>query len=158
LYEINDKAEKLRDPEERGSAALRTLALLIKQGDNSSVGDLYRTIGERVHDGGEEFTSETLRKALVDAGLDENLERDALGDESTIDLVLADHNRAVEEVGGFGVPTIILPSGEGIFGPVVTIAPTGEEAGELWDHVRWLTEHDDFFELKRERGERRPGR
>lgn len=157
LYQVNDKSEKLRDPEAKGSSALRTLALLIRQRENAAVASLYRAIGERVHDGGDEFSNETVRKALVDVGLDEELVQEALDDDTTVDLVLADHNRAVDEVGCFGVPTIILPSGKGMFGPVVTVAPTGEEAGEMWDHVRWLIEHDEFFEIKRERGERRPG-
>jgi hypothetical protein len=33
----------------------------------------------------------------------------------------------------------------------VSLAPTSEEAGQVWDHTRWLIEFDGFFELKRER-------
>ena len=66
----------------------------------------------------------------------------------------ASASEAVGDVEAFGVPTIILPSGRGMFGPVVAQAPTGEEAGELWDHVRWLIDRDGFFELKRERDRR----
>jgi hypothetical protein len=54
------------------------------------------------------------------------------------------------------VPTVVLPSGKGMFGPVVAVAPTGEAAGELWDHVRVLIEWDGLFELKRDR-DRKPG-
>jgi hypothetical protein len=54
------------------------------------------------------------------------------------------------------VPTIILPSGNGIFGPVVALAPRGAAAGELWDRVRYLIELDGFYELKRDRV-KRPG-
>ena len=35
--------------------------------------------------------------------------------------------------------------------PVVTSVPTGEDAGELWDHIAWLAARDDFFEYKRSR-------
>jgi hypothetical protein len=41
--------------------------------------------------------------------------------------------------------------GPGIFGPVINAIPEGEAAGELWDRVRWLIEHNEFFELKRTR-------
>ena len=71
--------------------------------------------------------------------------------------VVALTNRdVVDEVGAFGVPTIVLPSSKGVFGPVTAVAPEGEEAGELWDHVRWLADREDFFELKRSR-DRKPG-
>jgi hypothetical protein len=66
------------------------------------------------------------------------------------------HAAAVLEVGAFGVPTILLETGQGMFGPVLAKAPTGETAGELWDHVEWLIRQDGFFELKRER-DRKPG-
>jgi len=39
----------------------------------------------------------------------------------------------------------------GFFGPVITSVPTGEDAGELWDHIAWLATRDDFFEYKRSR-------
>jgi hypothetical protein len=53
------------------------------------------------------------------------------------------------------VPTIVSSSGKGIFGPVISTAPRGEEAGELWDKVAWLLEKETFFELKRDR-DRKP--
>src|SRR5262249_17015352 len=34
--------------------------------------------------------------------------------------------------------------------PLGTI-PTGEDAGELWDHIAWLAAREDFFEYKRSR-------
>jgi hypothetical protein len=34
---------------------------------------------------------------------------------------------------------------------VITSVPTGEDAGELWDHIAWLAARDDFFEYKRSR-------
>jgi len=43
-----------------------------------------------------------------------------------------------------------------MFGPVFAVAPAGEEAGELWDHCRWLIDRGHFFELKRIR-HLRPG-
>ncbi len=123
---------------------------------NEGVGRLYEAIGRRAHDGGEELSPELVEKALKDSGLDASFVWRALDDDSTIADVRAEHDAVVSEVGAFGVPTIVLEDGGGIFGPVISSAPQGEEAGELWDHVRWLTEHGYFFELKRER-DRGPG-
>ena len=47
--------------------------------------------------------------------------------------------------------SLVIDGGAPIFGPVITQVPTGEEAGELWDHVRTLSTKDYFFELKRTR-------
>jgi 2-hydroxychromene-2-carboxylate isomerase len=141
-------------PEPRGfagAAALRTLALVRRSDGNRGVGRAYQAMGELVHDRGARLSEETIRHAVNDAGLDPHVVGRALSDESTMDDVRAEHADAEERVGCFGVPTIALPSGKGIFGPVVSTAPAGEQAGELWDRVRWLTELDGFFELKRSR-------
>jgi hypothetical protein len=137
---------------------LRTLALARREGGSDAIERLYVAMGERLHDvrPRQDMTEELLRGILVTAGFEPDLLERALADPSIEQEVLAEHEALVEEVKAFGVPTIVLPSGKGIFGPVKALAPTGEAAGELWDHVRWLTEQDDFFELKRIRN-RKPG-
>ena len=50
---------------------------------------------------------------------------------------------------------VISVEGVSFFGPVVTPAPQGEEAGKLWDGVRLVAGTDGFFELKRTR-DRKP--
>ena len=120
-------------------------------------GDCTDPSVRRVHESPSESLEESvIRAALVDASLDPSMLDKALADSSTMQDVRAQHEKAVAEVGAFGVPVIVLPSGKGIFGPVVATAATGEAAGEFWDHVKWLIEQDDFFELKRER-DRKPG-
>jgi 2-hydroxychromene-2-carboxylate isomerase len=137
--------------------ALRTLALVQRVEGNAAAGRLYESLGKRVHESpAEALEEEVVRAALVDAALDRSMFDRARADDSTMDDVRSQHEKAVVEVGAFGVPVIVLPSGEGIFGPVVAKAPTGEAAGELWDHVEWLIRQDGFFELKRER-DRKPG-
>lgn len=155
LRMINASDDEAR-ARERGSAELRALALARRSGGNDAVARLYRALGESTHDAGEKPSPRILRAALGVAGLPESLAGDALDDESTSEEVRADHEHAVAEIGAFGVPTIVLPSGKGIFGPVVARAPEGEAAGELWDRVRYLVELDGFYELKRSR-DRRPG-
>jgi 2-hydroxychromene-2-carboxylate isomerase len=148
----------INSPDEAAPAtpSLRTLALVRRDAGNDGVGRLYAALGARVHEAEEKPTTAVIGAALEDAGFDPSLVNRALEDASTADDVRADHDEAVTKVGAFGVPTIILASGRGIFGPVVTLAPRGEAAGELWDRVRYLIELDGFYELKRER-DKRPG-
>jgi len=151
------EAHPLRDPEARGTAALRTLALVRRTEGNDAAGSLYEAIGERLHERHEDFTIELIRNALEDVRLTPGLVDDALSDDVTIKEISEEHYAVASTVGCFGVPTIVLPTGEAIFGPVVTVAPTGEAAGQLWDHFEWLTRQDYFYEMKRERGDARPG-
>lgn len=151
-----DKEDPSADEDVMGMPALRTLALVRRESGDETVGAVYQAIGTRIHDGDDELTPDTVRAALTDVGLDPALVNRALDDASTIDAVRKEHEAAVSEVGAFGVPTLVFETGRGIFGPVVSRAPSGEEAGELWDHVRALACLDGFFELKRER-DRRPG-
>lgn len=144
------------DRRSQATPALRALALVRRRSGNDGVARLYASLGARIHDGDQKPTRDVVGAALEDAGFPAGLVDEALADESTAAEVRADHDRAVEAVGAFGVPTIILPSGKGMFGPVVATAPRGEAAGELWDRVRYLIELDGFFELKRDR-DRRPG-
>jgi predicted DsbA family dithiol-disulfide isomerase len=146
--------DPLTDESAKSVPALRALALAGREGGQDAIDRLYRAIGSRIHDGDATLTPETLDAAVSEAGLPADLVRRAMADPSTADEVRAQHGEAADAVEAFGVPTIVLESGRGIFGPVVAVAPTGEAAGELWDRVRWLADLDGFFELKRERDRR----
>ena len=65
--------------------------------------------------------------------------------------ILAEHQEGIERLKAFGVPTLSINGQRGFFGPVITSVPTGEDAGELWDHIAWLAGREDFFEYKRSR-------
>jgi len=158
LKEQNDPdSNPLRDQESRGTAALRTLALVRRTEGNDVTGSLYQAIGERLHEQHEDFTIDLVRNALEDLGLRPKLVDEALADEVTVKEISEEHYAVASTVGCFGVPTIVLPTGEATFGPVITVAPIGEAAGELWDHFEWLTRQGYFYEMKRERGDVRPG-
>lgn len=148
--------DPLADPEVEGTPALRTLALVGIEYGNEAIDRVYRSLGDSVHENGRSLTPDVVRQALSATGLDPSLLDVALADDHTMDEVRSQHDAAVADVGCFGVPTIVLASGKGIFGPVISKPGEGEAAGELWDHVRWLAEQDGFFELKRER-DRGPG-
>jgi 2-hydroxychromene-2-carboxylate isomerase len=148
---VNSERGRAQRPDSAGSAALRTLAMVRRLHGNEAVGRAYGAMGSLLHERHVQLSNETIERALGDADFDPGILRRALNDESTMEQVRADHSEAVEKAGCFGVPTIALASGKGIFGPVVATAPAGEDAGELWDRVRWLIELDGFFELKRDR-------
>ncbi len=149
-------ADPLADEHAKGTVALRSLVLARRIAANEGVALAYHAIGSLTFEGDVRLSPEVAREAFDEAGLGGSLVDEAMQDPSTMEEVRSEHLSAVEEVGCFGVPTIMLESGAGIFGPVVARAPEGREAVELWDRVRWLIEHDGFFELKRER-DRKPG-
>jgi 2-hydroxychromene-2-carboxylate isomerase len=151
LSVINDKTEDVLDGiEAPGVAALRTLALVKETSGNQSSDDLYKAIGQRTHEVPRRLTNALLREVVNDSGLGGDLVDRAIADPKTKEDVLRDHRTAVEQVGAFGVPTIVLESGKGIFGPVID-DEGAEDAAELWTHVHWLIDKAGFYELKRER-------
>lgn len=155
INEGND--DPLADVHATGTLPLRVLALVGRVAGNDAVGRVYEALGNLIHEPpSEELSESTLRLAIQEAEQDPSMVDRALNDESTMQEVRDQHVSAVLEVGAFGVPTILLETGKGIFGPVIARAPTGEAAGELWDRVEWLIRQDGFFELKRER-DRKPG-
>jgi 2-hydroxychromene-2-carboxylate isomerase len=160
LFLINEHGQDFgAEVRRRMLLPLQVLALVRREGGNEAMGRAYAAIGQRLHERWPkpEMSPELLREAVEAAGLVPAVVDRAEEGSSTETDVVAEHEEIVKRVGAFGVPTIVLPSGRGIFGPVKAVASLGEEAGELWDHVRWLAEQEDFFELKRIR-DRKPGR
>src|SRR5487761_884521 len=71
------------------------------------------------------------------------------------DVIKKSHHEAFDQVGlDVGTPVVRI-RGKALFGPVITPAPKGEAAGELWDGLVLVSKADGFFELKRSR-DRRP--
>ena len=149
-------ADPLADEHAKGTAALRSLVLARRIAANEGVSLAYQAMGSLTFESDTRLSPEVAKAAFDKAGLGRSLVDEAMQDPSTMEDVRSEHLSAVEEVGCFGVPTIVLESGAGIFGPVIARAPRGREAVELWDRVRWLIEQDGLFELKRER-DRKPG-
>jgi 2-hydroxychromene-2-carboxylate isomerase len=148
---VNEGSEDVLDNvQDTGAMALRTLAAVKNIHGNQRSGELYEAMGKRSHEVPRRLTNELVRGAVQDAGLDAAVVDDAVADDQTKKDVLHDHRAAVDAVGAFGVPTIMLESGRGIFGPVVE-DEGADEPLELWTHVRWLIDKAGFYELKRER-------
>lgn len=115
---------------------------------------LYTALGTRFHLQQEPRERPTIEAALVEVGLPREL-ADAADTTDYDEALRVSHHDGMDRVGtDVGTPVISV-SGVSFFGPVVTPAPTGEDAGRLWDGVVLVAGTDGFFELKRSR-DRKP--
>jgi hypothetical protein len=116
---------------------------------------LYTELGTRRHLEKRDFDQETIKEALVAAGLPDRLA--AAAESTEFDEALrAIHDAGMKPVGlDVGTPTIHVPGPAGeqlaFFGPVVTPAPKGEAAGRLWDGCLLVAGTPGFYEIKRTR-------
>ena len=70
------------------------------------------------------------------------------------ELIESSMTGAMEVVGeDVGVPLIVFEGSEprGFYGPIMSPAPTGEEAAVAFDHLLGLASIPGFYELKRSR-------
>jgi hypothetical protein len=116
---------------------------------------LYVALASRLHDTKRPMTPDLLPAAATEAGLMDLVDR-ALVEPQLAHAVIAEH-QAARERDVFGVPTLSLEGSKVLYGPIIPLAPTGDEALEWWNHIRWLLERPDFFELKRWPRDLRPG-
>ncbi|WP_022881013.1 mycothiol-dependent nitroreductase Rv2466c family protein [Gryllotalpicola ginsengisoli] len=115
-----------------------------------AVKPLYDALGTRIHPGGQKDADAVIPAALEEAGLPAALAGYADSDEFDAEL-RASHNDGIERVGQEVGTPIISVEGTAFFGPVISPAPTGEQALALWDGVVAVAAYDGFFELKRTR-------
>jgi hypothetical protein len=114
------------------------------------LGPLYTAIGTRFHVQGRREDPAVLTEALTEAGLPADLAKAA--EDDRYDQAIKDsHHLAFDRV-GLDVGTPVIGVGpRAFFGPIVTPAPKGEDAGRLWDGVQLVTAFDGFYEIKRTR-------
>jgi hypothetical protein len=138
----------------RAWGPIRVCAAAAQQAGPDILGPLYTAIGTRLHNQGRREDPAVIPEALAEVGLPASL-ADAAESTEFDEWVKSSHHEAFDEVGiDVGTPVIRI-RGKAIFGPVITPAPRGEAAGELWDGLVLVTKADGFFELKRSR-DRKP--
>jgi len=111
---------------------------------------LYTAISSRIHIGKREVELSLFEEALSEIGLPTDLTKSA-EDESLNEIVIESHERGIKLVGNDVGTPIISVNGTAFFGPVISPAPKGEEAGKLWDGVLGVASYPGFFEIKRSR-------
>jgi predicted DsbA family dithiol-disulfide isomerase len=154
INEGRDIPEDFRILHEMGLRALRVAAAVSKAHGNDGLAKLYTVMGTRYHHDEEDIDDpEVLDEILKTCGYPTRL-KDAVGDESLDKRIAADMDQAVDKVGkDVGVPLIVLDGGEGpgFFGPVLSPAPSGKAAVELWDAIIIAGKTPGFYEFKRTR-------
>ena len=133
-----------------GWAPVRVALAVEQQYGQEQLRAFYTAIGTRIHPLQQGFARDTVECALRDVGLPPEL-ADA-GDVGDNDEALrASHHQGMDPVGQ-DVGTPVIHVGDvAFFGPVMSPAPKGEEAGRVYDGVLALASYPGFFELKRTR-------
>ena len=154
INEGRDLPERFRISHLMGLRALRVAAAVREQYGREAVGKLYTAMGARKHhDQADISVVAELESILRSCALPTTLATAA--DDETWDKVIdADMANAVAKAGNnVGVPLIVLDggAGPGFFGPVLSPAPTGKAAVELWDAMVAAGCTPGFYEFKRTR-------
>ena len=150
LNEDKDVSEEYKAFFPRALRYTRLAAALAEIEGPHIVKPLYDALGERIHPGESKDPDEVIPAALAELGLDASLARYSEGEEYD-EQMRASHFDGIERVGqDVGTPVIAV-NGVAFFGPVISPAPTGEQALALWDGVVAAASYDGFFELKRSR-------
>lgn len=165
LWVINEEtAQEWYTPQYRaghylGHQGLRIAdAIRLGEDDRSAVGRWYTAIGTALHVGQQRDVAREDATAwygglLAGAGFD-GAYLDAADDESHDAHIRADTELALGRTGDdVGTPILTFHPGAeneaSFFGPVISKAPTGSEAVELWDAVEKLATMSGMAELKR---------
>ncbi|MBO1902909.1 DsbA family protein [Leucobacter weissii] len=134
----------------QGLRLARVVEATRRRHGEGAVGGLYTGFGTRIHPGGRDDFDAIIAESLAELGLEAGLAETA--DDGDLDGQLrANTSHAIDIAGpDVGVP-IISVDGVAFFGPVVTPAPTGELALQLWDGIVAAASVPGFYELKRGR-------
>jgi hypothetical protein len=150
LNEGRELSEEYRAGMDAGWAPVRVALAVEEQYGQEQLAAFYTAVGTRVHPQHEELNRVTLEAALSDVGLPQEL-ADAGDTGDNDDALRASHHAGMDPV-GMEVGTPVIHVGDvAFFGPVISPAPRGEEAGTVFDGVLKLASYPGFFELKRTR-------
>lgn len=144
--DLNPDYRRLMD----NSWAGARVCLAVQQQYPEKLADFYTAVGTRIHPGGEPNTRPTHEAALLEVGLP--IELADAGETDANDAALRAAQAEVTAAVGDEVGTpVVRVGGMSLFGPVISPAPKGEEAGRLWDGFVNVVTYPGFFELKRTR-------
>jgi hypothetical protein len=165
LYFLNDNNvadwydANYRAGHRAGLRALRVADAVRVSHDNDAVGRFYTALGQVIHVG--QFdraalrtkTGDVIAAALVASGLPEELTAEA--DHEGHDAYLrAETELALSRTGkDVGTPILTFKPGQqnegSFFGPVLSRAPRGQDAVDLWNAIELIATTSGMAELKR---------
>ena len=150
LNEDKDIPEDYREALGPAWGPVRTCIAAREKAGEGVLAGLYTALGNRIHLQGRDIDRTLVEEALEEVGLPTSL-ADAMESTAFDDALRASHHEGIDLVGeDVGTPVIAV-EGVAFFGPVVTPAPKGEDAGRLWDGVVLVASTPGFYELKRSR-------
>lgn len=151
LNDGRDLSDDYQAAMDAGWVAVRTAIGVEQNYGQQGLRDFYTAIGTRYHPGGQRSGDiDVIKAALGDCGFDQTIADRAQTPEWD-EALRASHHAGMDPVGDeVGTPVIHI-NGKALFGPVISPAPKGEAAGDLFDGVTKVTAADGFFELKRSR-------
>ena len=150
LNDGRDLPDSYRDLMDRAWVPARAALLVEQRHGSEKLREFYTELGTRFHPNEEEVTPETVKDALATVGADADIIDIAQTGDIDDDLRRS-HHEGMDPVGDEVGTPVVRVNGMSLFGPVVSPAPKGEEAGELFDGFVKVTAYPGFFELKRTR-------
>lgn len=115
---------------------------------DSPCSEPYETLGDRVHNGGEDLTDSLVKEVLAAVNCNPALLA-ALDDPTWDEAVHKAHQRSQDELAGSGGSPIISVDGTGFFGPVLTHLPDRDHGIALLDAVLTAASTPGFAVLQR---------
>lgn len=151
LNEDKDLPEGYRRSMDDAWGPARVALAIERTRSQAELAAFYTAFGEDYHVGDSGDRRGSAERALATAGLPADLL--AAYDSEDLDQALRDAQAAVVDLVGDEVGTPVVSFGEGVayFGPVISPAPRGEDAGILFDALHAASRVPGFFELKRSR-------
>jgi 2-hydroxychromene-2-carboxylate isomerase len=155
LNEDKDVPDDYREKVQAAWGPVRVVTAALNRHGQDVVLPLYTAMGERIHPQGRDLQDPAERRRIVEESLAQvglpTALADAMGDDAYDEDIRKSHHSGMDQVGTEVGTPVISVDGVAFFGPVVTPAPKGEDAGKLWDGVLAVAATPGFYELKRSR-------
>ncbi|MEP7115519.1 MAG: DsbA family protein [Ilumatobacteraceae bacterium] len=147
----NPGYDRIREALNDQHPAMRILAATKRRHGNAAVGKLYTALGALIHHDDDEHLLR-LTEAIAAAGLPADIVE--VGSDASWDSVIEESTHSAYDLVGkeVGIPIVVIDGAETTyFGPVLSPAPTGDEALKLWDAYVVLGSIHGVYEIKRAR-------